>query len=104
MNKRFPICQPIIIERFLRLILTNVLLPSEAMFLNGFDTLAIGYTLLLLIIGLIKIHDFSFGKLIGSSVLSVCWLAVLVFLMILVGMLIQQIGGFLITVLLELIS
>lgn len=95
---------PIIIERFLRLILTNILLPSEAMFLNGFDTLAIGYTLLLLIIGLIKIHDFSFGKLIGSSVLSVCWLAVLVFLMILVGMLIQQIGGFLITVLLELIS
>ena len=26
---------PIIIERFLRLILTNILLPSEAMFLNG---------------------------------------------------------------------
>lgn len=95
---------PIIIERFLRLILTNILLPSEAMFLSGFDALAIGYTVLLLIIGLIRIHDFSMGKLVGSSVLSVAWLAVLVFLMILVGMLIQQIGGFAVTVLLELIS
>lgn len=95
---------PILIERFLRLILTNVLLPSEAMFLSGFDALAIGYTFLLMIIGLIKIHDFSMGRLIGSSALSVGWLSVLVFLMVLVGMLIQQIGGFVLTVLLELIS
>ena len=95
---------PIIIERFLSLLFTNVLLPSEALFLTGFETVAIGYTLFLLIVGLIKIHDFSMARLIGTSLLSIVWLAVLVFLMILVGMLVQQIGGFALTVLLEIIS
>ena len=95
---------PIIIERFLSLLFTNVLLPSEALFLTGFETVAIGYTLFLLIVGLIKIHDFSMSRLIGTSLLSIVWLAVLVFLMILVGMLVQQIGGFALTVLLEIIS
>lgn len=95
---------PIIIERFASLIFTNVLLPSEALFLTGFETVAIGYTLIILIIGLIKIHDFSMLRLIGTSLLSVLWLAVLVFLLILVGMLVQQIGGFALTVILEIIS
>ena len=95
---------PIIIERVARLVFTNVLLPSEAMFLTGFDAIAIGYTALLLIIGLIRIHDFSMSRLVGTSFLSVVWLAVLVFLMILVGMLVQQIGGFAVTVFLEIIS
>ncbi len=95
---------PIIIERFIRILLTNVLLPTEAMFLTGFDALAMGLTALILIIGLIKIHDFEMPRLIGTSVLSVAWMAVLIFLMILVGMLIQQMGGFLVTVFLEIIS
>lgn len=95
---------PIIIERFASLIFTNVLLPSEALFLTGFEIVAIGYTLIILIIGLIKIHDFSMLRLIGTSLLSVLWLAVLVFLLILVGMLVQQIGGFALTVILEIIS
>lgn len=95
---------PIIIERFIRIIFTNVLLPNEAMFLDGFDAVAIGFTALLIIIGLIKIHDFSMTRLVGTSVLSVAWLAVLVFLMILVWMLVQQIGGFIVTVFLEIIS
>lgn len=95
---------PIIIERVLRLVFTNVLLPSEAMFLTGFDAIAIGFAGILIIIGLLKIHDFSMSRLIGTSVLSVAWLAVLVFLIILVGMLVQQIGGFAVTVFLELVS
>ena len=95
---------PIIIERVLRIAFTNVLLPSEAMFLTGFDAIAIGFTGILLIIGLIKIHEFSMSRLIGTSILSIAWLAVMVFLIILVGMLVQQIGGFIVTVFLELVS
>ena len=95
---------PIIIERVLRIVFTNVLLPNEAMFLTGLDAIAIGFTGILLIIGLIKIHEFSMSRLIGTSVLTVLCLAALVFLLILVGMLVQQIGGFIVTVFLELIS
>ncbi len=95
---------PIIIERFIRILLTNVLLPNEAMFLTGFDAVAIGFAALLIIIGLLKIHDFEMPRLIWTSILSVAWMAVLVFLIILVGMLVQQLGGFVVTVFLELIS
>ena len=95
---------PIIIERFVRILLTNVLLPTEAMFLTGLDAIAIGFTLFLIIVGLMKIHDFEMLRLAGTSLLSVAWMAVLVFLLILVGMLIQQMGGFVVTVFLELIS
>lgn len=95
---------PMIIERVLRLVFTNILLPSEALFLTGFDAIAMGFTALLLIIGLIRIHEFGMSRLIGTSLLSIVWLAVLVFLIILVGMLVQQIGGFAVTVFLELVS
>lgn len=95
---------PIIVERLIHIVLTNVLLPTEAMFLTGLSAIGIGFSLFLLIVGLMKIHDFEMPRLIGTSVLSVGWMAVLVFLIILVGMLVQQIGGFALTVFLELIS
>lgn len=95
---------PIIIERLLRLVLTNILLPSEAMFLTGMDAIAIGYAAILMIIGLIKIHDYSMSRLIGTGFISILWMAVLIFIMVLVVMLIQQLGGFIVTVFLEAIS
>ncbi len=95
---------PIIIERFIYILLTNVLLPTEAMFLTGLEVVAIGIAGFMIIVGLMKIHDFEMPKLIWTSFLTIVWMAVLVFLMILVGMLIQQLGGFVLTVFLELIS
>lgn len=95
---------PIIIERFVRILLTNVLLPTEAMFLTGLDAVAIGFAIFLIIVGLMKIHDFEMLRLAGTGLLSIGWMAVLVFLIILVGMLVQQMGGFVVTVFLELIS
>jgi hypothetical protein len=74
------------------------------MFLTGLEAVGIGFALFLLIAGLIKIHDFEMPRLIWTSLLSVGWMAVLVFLIILVGMLVQQMGGFVATVFLELIS
>ena len=57
---------PLIIEKFIRLVLTNVLLPTEASFLNILDAIAMLYFLFIIIIGLIKIHDFSMGRLVGK--------------------------------------
>lgn len=95
---------PVIIERFVHILLTNVLLPTEAMFLSGLSAIGIGFSLFLLIVGLMKIHDYEMPRLIGTSLLSVGWMAVLVFLIVLVSMLVQQLGGFVVTVFLELIS
>lgn len=92
---------PMIFEMALRLILTNTLLPSEGEFLGIFQTVAMLYTLLLLIIGMIKIHDFSMSRFIGTSVLSILGVAALVFLTVMVGMLLQQLAGFIGTVFME---
>ena len=95
---------PLIIEKAIRLILTNVLLPTEASFLNILDTIAILYFLILIIIGLIKIHDFSMGRLIGTSVLSLAGVAAIVFLVITIVILVQQFGGFIVTVVTEILT
>ncbi len=89
---------PIIVEKFIRLILTNVLLPSESAFLGILDTIALLYFGIMLIIGLLKIHDFSFTRLIGTTLLSITGIAAIVFLMFMVVILVQQFWGFIVTV------
>ena len=94
---------PIIISGIIKLVLTNVLLPAEASFLGIIDALAIIYTLILIVMSHIKIHDFTMTRFVGTSVLSVCCMAVIVFLIALVMLLIQQLGGFVVTVIMELL-
>lgn len=96
--------QPLIIERIIRLFLTNVLLPSEASFLTIAEAVAMLYFLLLMIIGLLKIHDFSMPRLIGTSVLSLAGVAAIVFLAITIVILVQQFGGFIVTVVGEILT
>ena len=95
---------PLIIEKFINLILTNVLLPTEASFLTILEVIAIIYFLILMITGLMKIHDFSMGRLIGTSVLSIAGVAAIVFLVIMIVILVQQFGGFIATVISEILT
>ena len=94
---------PMIIQRVLYIILTNFLLPNEASFLGILSTVAMIYTGLLLSIGMMRIHDFSATRFAGTTLLTVFGMAAIVFLMILVGLLLQQLGGFVTTVALELL-
>lgn len=95
---------PLIIEGIISLVLTNVLLPTEASFLNIINIIAIIYFLFLMIIGLLKIHDFSMARLIGTSALSIAGVAAIVFLAITIIILIQQFGGFIVTVVSEILT
>lgn len=95
---------PLIIEKIIRLVLTNVLLPSEASFLTIIEVIAILYFLFLMIIGHLKIHDFNMGTLLGTSLLSLAGIAAIVFLGITIVILVQQFGGFIITVVTELLT
>ena len=95
---------PIIIEKFISLILTNVLLPSETGFLAILDTAAVIYFVLLMICGLLKIHDFSFGRMVSTSLLSILGVGIIFFLLIMIAMLFQQTYGFIATVISELLT
>ena len=95
---------PIIIEKFISLILTNVLLPSETGFLAILDTAAVIYFVLLMICGLLKIHDFSFARMVSTSLLSILGVGIIFFLLIMIAMLFQQTYGFIATVISELLT
>ena len=92
---------PIILSDFIKLILTNVLLPNESAFLSVLNTVAFLYFLILMVIGLLKIHDFSLTRLIGTSALALLGIGVIIFLMIMVIILVQQFWGFIMTVVSE---
>ena len=80
---------------------SNILLPTESGFLSILDTAAIIYFLILMVIGLLKIHDFSMSRLVGTSVLALVGIAAIVFLIIMVAILVQQFWGFIVTVVSE---
>lgn len=94
---------PMILSRVLYIILTNFLLPTEGSFLGILTTVAMIYTGLLLTIGMIRIHDFTMTRFVGTTLLTLLGMAAIVFLIILVAMLLQQLGGFITTVITELI-
>ncbi len=50
---------------------------------------------------MLRIHEFTMTKFVGTSLLTVLGMAAIVFLLILIGILLQQLGGFVSTVLIE---
>ncbi|MGN1319826.1 MAG: YIP1 family protein, partial [Acutalibacteraceae bacterium] len=93
--------QPLILEGIIYIILSNVLLPSEASFLSILSTIAMIYFALMLVIGMLKIHDFSMGRFLWTTLLSVIGMAIIVFLIIMLIILIQQFGAFIVTLITE---
>ena len=94
---------PIILTRIVWIILSNVLLETEASFLSIITMVGILWAGLMLVIGMVRIHDFGMGRFIGTTLLTVFGMAAIIFLAILVGILFQQLGGFVSTIFVELI-
>ncbi len=92
---------PMMLYSLLYLVLSNVLIAEEGTFLGVFSVLSIGYTVVLLLVGHIVIHDFSFSKTILSFVLTLLAIAILIFFLFIFVILVQQLAGFLQTLLLE---
>ena len=94
---------PMILGNLVYLVLSNVLLSSEAQFISIFRGAMVLYSLILLMIGTIKIHDYGMGRFLGTSVLTIVGMAIVVFLIIMVFILTQQFVAFLATLFLELV-
>ena len=92
---------PVIISLILFMPLSNVLIAEEAAFLNLMMNAGWIYTLICLCIGSIVIHDFSFSKFIGTSVLTLIGIGLIVFIVFMVSILLQQFFGFSVTVFME---
>lgn len=92
---------PIIVERFVWILLSNFMLPSESAFLGILDSVAFIFTFIILCVGMLRIHDFTMTRFIGTGILTVLGIAAIIFLLILIGILLQQLGGFIVTILIE---
>ncbi len=85
---------PYSISLFISVILSNVLVPDEGIFLTWIVYIGIAWSVFLLCAALMIIHDYSFGKVIWSSLFSIVGIIVIAFIAVLVFSLFQQIYGF----------
>lgn len=83
---------------------SNILVPDEAAFLTVLMTICQAYTIILLVIGTMTVHDYSFGKFVGTTIVTLLGCAIVVFLLITVGILMQQTWGFLVTIYSEILK
>ena len=85
---------PMVIANFVYIVLTHVFVPDEVAFLTTIMTAFRIYSVIMLIIGTIIIHDFSFGKFVGTSALTVLAMAIILFIIVLIIVLVQQFIAF----------
>lgn len=93
--------QPLILTGIIHIILSNVLLPVEGSFLSILNVIGLMFFGIMLIIGMLKVHDYSMGKFIWTSALTVFGMAIIVFLIIMLIILVQQFGAFVLTIITE---
>lgn len=93
---------PMLVERLLFLILSQVLPLSMAPFLTMLHTVALIYSLFLLCVGTMTVHEYGFGKFVLTSVITLLGIVLIMFIVFMMGILLQQFWDFLVSVYVEL--
>lgn len=88
---------PLIVTQLVALPLSHGMLLEEGTFLRLLQTVGLLYTLLLLAIGTMIMHDFSLWKFVWTSLLTLLGIGIIVFVLFMVGILLQQGYGFVLT-------
>ncbi len=89
---------PYAFSLLLHALLTNIIIVDEAVFLNYIMIFGLLWSLILLLCGLMVLHDFSFSKVFWTSFLTIAFMAVIVFLAVILYSLFQQIYSFFIDI------
>ncbi len=83
---------------FLYTLLSNFVVPDEAIILTVLYYVCFGLTAIMFCISIMTVHEFGFGKFIGVTLISVVAMLVVVFIIFMIGILVQQFGSFFVTV------
>lgn len=92
---------PVVVGTAIGILLSHVLSPDEFVFVTIFQTICTVYTFIILSVGIMKVHDYEFGKFIGTTVVTVIAMLIIVFLIFLVFVLAQQVFGWVGTIFTE---
>ena len=89
---------PYILTQAIAVLLTNVLVPSEGVFITIITTIGLIWTAGILILGMLTIHEFSLAKTIWSLLLTILGMVAMILLAILLYSLMKQMFGFFVSV------
>lgn len=89
---------PLLFSSVIFVVCSNFLVPEEAAFLTGLRTICILYAGLMLIAGSLIVHDYSFGKFLLTTILTLFGCGIVIFMLVTVIILMQQTWGFLVTI------
>lgn len=89
---------PIIVSTLVGIILSHILVPDEFVFVTLFSSACSIYSFFLIAVGTMKVHDYGFGKFIGTTVLSVASMMIILFLIFLIFLLAQQVWAWILIV------
>ena len=85
---------PVLFSQIINIALSNVLVSSEGMFLQVVSILGWGWGAVLLMAGLCKIHDFSLGRNIVMTILTIVAAVIVLILLLLAFSIATQIQMF----------
>lgn len=85
---------PFVISILISTVISNVLTLEEAAFISAIEILGIAWSGVLIFVGFMTIHQFSFKKTVLSIVMTIIGIAIIIFLAVLFVGLLQQVISF----------
>lgn len=92
---------PVIAGNFINTILSYVLTYDDVTFMTAISTVTLIYTGYLLFIGLTTMHDYGMGKFLLNTVVALFFMILVVFILFMVGIMLQQLFTFIVTLYME---
>lgn len=89
---------PTILFRVFYIIYSYAVVPSSASFLSIIEIVCLAYTVVLMVVGLITIHEFSLFKVVGTSILTAFGMIIVVFILLMVFSLAQNFVAFIVNI------
>ena len=89
---------PLIIFQTVTPIISHFMTLNELVYLQMIDAVGYGWMLLMLVLGIQEIHEYSMGKMIKTTILTIIGAAIIVFIALLFFGLLQELGSFIYSV------
>jgi len=85
---------PLIIFQFITPLLSHLMTLNELVYLQIIDGVGFGWMLLMLLLGIREIHEYTPRKMVSTLILTVIGAAIIVFVTLLFFSLLQELGSF----------
>lgn len=92
---------PMVVYNLVFTVLSHIITSPSSALLSGLSTVALILTGVILTVGLMIVHEFSFPKFLGSMVITVFAMLLIIFIIFMLGMLLSQLWSFVITLFME---